>query len=184
MSAPALRPRDTLRLFFALWPDDAARAALGDLVSSLRVQCGGRPVPESKLHVTLLFLGNVQAGLVADLRRMAGRVTAPPATLVLDHVEYWRRNRLLCVSATHCPPALVDLVAGLVQGARRLNLPVDERPYVPHVTLLRNAVRRMKQHTFQSITWRVDEFVLLRSAAGRAPAAYETIDRWPLAPAG
>jgi RNA 2',3'-cyclic 3'-phosphodiesterase len=173
-------PRDTLRLFFALWPDDAARAALADLARSLHGQCGGRPVPDSKLHLTLLFLGSVRAGFVADLRHMAGRIDVSPDTLVLDRIEYWRRNQLVCLSAARCPPALSVLVGELAQGSRSLNLPVEERPYVPHITLLRRAPRRVAARDFEPVVWRIAEFALVQSTLDRDAAAYEVIDRWPL----
>ena len=41
------------RLFYALWPDAAARAALAAWQASL----GGAPTRPDKLHLTLAFLG-------------------------------------------------------------------------------------------------------------------------------
>ena len=172
--------RDTLRLFFALWPDAATRAVLASLVHSLRAQGGGRPVPENKLHLTLLFHGQVQPRFVADLRDMASRISVPPDTLILDRVDYWRRNQLVCLEATRCPPALSALVDQLVQGSRNLSLPIEERPYVPHITLLRRASRRVELHDFAPVAWPISEFVLVHSVAGRDAASYDVIDRWQM----
>jgi 2'-5' RNA ligase len=174
------RPPDALRLFFALWPDAAARSALADLVHSLHGQCGGRPVPEQKLHLTLLFLGSVRAELVADLRHMASRISVPPDTLILDRVEYWRRNELVCLGATCCPPGLPVLVAQLAAGARSLNLPIEERSYVPHITLLRRAPRGADARNFKPVVWPIAEFALVQSAPERGASAYAVIGRWPV----
>ena len=172
--------RDTLRLFFALWPDAATRAALADLARSLLGQGGGRPVPEDKLHLTLMFHGRVRPRLVADLRDMAGRISLPPDILVLDRVEYWRRNQLVCLGASRCPPALSALVDRLAQGSRGLGLPIEERPYVPHITLLRRASRRVEMRDFEPLAWPIAEFVLVRSTPGRDAAAYDVIDQWQM----
>jgi 2'-5' RNA ligase len=172
--------RDTLRLFFALWPDAATRAALASRIHALRAQGGGRPVPDDKLHLTLLFHGRVRPQLVPVLRDMASRISVPPDTLVLDRVDYWRRNQLVCLEATRCPPALSALVDQLVQGSRNLSLPIEERPYVPHITLLRRASRRVELHDFAPVSWSITEFVLVHSVAGRDAATYDVIDRWQM----
>jgi len=72
-------------------------------------------------------------------------------------------------------------VAQLAAAARSLDLPVEERAYVPHITLLRSAPRGAEAHNFQPIDWRIAEFVLVQSALGRGAAAYDVIGRWPIA---
>ncbi len=48
------------RLFYALWPDDAARAQLAQAAAALNVHDGQR-VRDENLHLTLVFLGAVDA---------------------------------------------------------------------------------------------------------------------------
>ena len=43
-----------MRLFFALWPDDAVRAELARWSRELHALCGGRTTRPENLHVTLL----------------------------------------------------------------------------------------------------------------------------------
>ena len=179
MTGVTPRGHDTPRLFFALWPDEAARAALAGLVRSLHRQCGGRPVPEHKLHLTLLFLGSVRTELVAGLRHFASEVKVPADTLLLDRLEHWRRQELVCLGASRCPASLSLLAARLARSVRGLDLRVEERPYVPHITLLRRAPRRPEVCDVEPISWRIAGFVLVRSAPGR-DVAYEVIDQWPL----
>ena len=47
---------ETLRLFFALWPDDPTRSALAQLQTPIR----GRITPYEHLHLTLAFLGSAR----------------------------------------------------------------------------------------------------------------------------
>ena len=51
----------SVRVFFALWPDDAERAALAAWQLPLHKLCSGRIIRADTLHNTLVFLGNVEA---------------------------------------------------------------------------------------------------------------------------
>uniref|UniRef100_UPI002FDC87E7 2'-5' RNA ligase family protein n=1 Tax=Pelomicrobium sp. TaxID=2815319 RepID=UPI002FDC87E7 len=79
---PAPIPRD--RLFFALWPDEALERRLVRLVDRVVLACGGRGVPAGKLHLTLVFLGDVERERVAPLRALAASVDGPQVELTLD----------------------------------------------------------------------------------------------------
>ncbi|MDH5265059.1 MAG: RNA 2',3'-cyclic phosphodiesterase, partial [Betaproteobacteria bacterium] len=65
------------RLFFALWPDAAARAALADLARATANRYGGRAVPAANLHLTLVFLGEVDPARIAALRRAVDGLASP-----------------------------------------------------------------------------------------------------------
>ena len=52
------------RLFFALWPDEPARGRLAPLAAEVAAQASGKPVPIAKLHLTLAFLGEVDAARI------------------------------------------------------------------------------------------------------------------------
>ena len=47
------------RLFFALWPDAPAAAALYRVAAESREACGGRLMRPETLHLTLAYLGRV-----------------------------------------------------------------------------------------------------------------------------
>ena len=175
------RRGDLVRLFFALWPDDATRAALAGLSRSLHERCGGRKVPEANLHLTLVFLGNAQADLVPALREMAVAVQAATIDLVLDTVGYWNHNRIVWVGAKACPAELRDLVAHIDSGVRSLGFRTETREYVPHMTLLRRARCGPGEFAFGEVAWRATDFALIQSAPRPDGVAYEVIARWPLA---
>lgn len=48
-----------IRLFFALWPNDAERAALAAWQPPLLELCGGKAMRADTLYATLVFLGEV-----------------------------------------------------------------------------------------------------------------------------
>ena len=54
-------PPDRHRVFFALWPDDATRAAISRATREAVRLSGGRPIAKERLHVTVAFLGELTA---------------------------------------------------------------------------------------------------------------------------
>ncbi|HEX4240645.1 MAG TPA: 2'-5' RNA ligase family protein [Steroidobacteraceae bacterium] len=74
-----------MRVFFALWPDDAVREQLAPCAAALRLSSGARLVPARNYHVTVAFIGEVTAGEldalreVGALQRAAARCVSRPA---------------------------------------------------------------------------------------------------------
>lgn len=171
---------DTARLFFALWPDQDARAALAQLAQSLHVECGGRSMLAEKIHLTLAFLGNVPSARIAELHALATTVAAPCFDLEIDTLTYWRHNRIVWVGTRECPAALRDLVAQLARALRTAGFRCEEREYAPHVTLLRGARRAPAMRAVDGIVWRTGEFTLVQALRHDSAVVYETVGRWPL----
>ena len=57
----------TVRLFFALWPSPPLAASLAGWAQQARLTCGGRAMRTETLHLTLAFLGPVDAALADEL---------------------------------------------------------------------------------------------------------------------
>lgn len=173
------RPDGTARVFFALWPDAAPRAALGRLARDLQGQCGGRAMLTRNIHLTLVFLGNVAAARLPELYLLAETVAAPRFDLVIGAAGYWRHNRIVWTGPGQCPDALQALVAAL-EGALKANgFRFDERPYVPHITLLRDARRAPTTQAVGDIRWPVADFALVQSLRRDNATVYEVLRRWP-----
>ncbi len=174
---------DTARLFFALWPDEGARAALAGLAESLHQECGGRLMLEGNIHLTLAFLGNIPSGRIAQLHALAAAVAAPCFDLKIDTLTYWRHNRIVWAGTQVCPSALRDLVAQLARALRTAGFRCEEREYAPHITLLRDARRAPATRAVDGIAWRAGEFTLVQSLRRNGAVVYEAVGRWPLSAA-
>ena len=170
---------DTLRLFFALWPDDATRDALYHTGKWLHKHWGGRLMRRDTLHITLAFLGSTPAEQLDVLVACADSVQSQAFELVLDQAGYWRHNRIGWLGANEVPPRHFDLVGALNTALQTAGFPVDARPHVPHVTLLRNTAGG-EIPACEPVRWPVSEFVLLKSVTESEGAHYEMIRRWPL----
>jgi RNA 2',3'-cyclic 3'-phosphodiesterase len=167
-----------LRLFFALWPDDAAAGALERLAVALQSRAGGRAVPREKIHITLAFLGQVAADRADDLVQAAGSVDEAAFELVLDKTGAFRRARVAWAGASDPPAALIAAQSRLQEGLLARGFALEERPFAPHVTLVRKTERALRAEPVEPIAWRVDEMTLVRSDTGAG--TYTVMARWPL----
>jgi 2'-5' RNA ligase len=171
---------DSLRLFFALWPDDATRDALYRAGKWLHKHWGGRLMRADTLHITLAFLGSTPAEKLDALIACADTVQTDAFELILDQAGYWRHNRIGWLGATETPPPHLELVGALNAALQAAGFPVDVRPHVPHVTLLRKSVGG-EVPPCEPVHWPVSDFVLVASRTEAEGAHYEVIRRWPLA---
>jgi 2'-5' RNA ligase len=167
-----------VRLFFALWPGEEVRARLARWSRELRASCGGRPVPAQRLHMTLAFLGSLEAERIAEAERAASEVVARAMSLVLDQPGYWKHNRIVWAGASAPPPALEGLVLELRGALARSRIAFDPKPFAAHVTLLRDARKPRAMPVLEPIRWEVEGFALLRS---QLEGGYEILSSWKAA---
>ena len=168
------------RVFFALWPDDEVRAALADVAARAHAQCGGRVTASAKIHLTLFFVGTIERERIAELEACAKEVAAAPFELELDVLGHWRHNRIVWAGTRQTPAALAALVDTLTRSLARAGYRGEDRPYAPHVTLVRDARRAPDGLALDVPRWRAADFALVESAAGGS--RYDVLARWPLIP--
>jgi 2'-5' RNA ligase len=171
---------DTARLFFAVWPAPEVQRALGEIARGARSECGGRAIPAENIHLTLVFLGNLPRERLAALETLGPAVRGRRFDLTVDRLEYWRHNRILWAGTSACPEALQALVSSLQEAVAGSEFRFDQRPYVPHVTLLRNARRAPANERCPAVAWPVDGFALVESAPRERGRAYQVLRSWPL----
>jgi 2'-5' RNA ligase len=150
------------RLFFALRPDAGVRDQLAQLQDAFR-QRGARLHEADNLHLTLAFLGMVDEGRCEQVCRVASSLEGQGFTLEIDTIGYWRRPRILWCAPSRVPQALNLLVEQLWSGLVDCGFEAEQRPYRPHVTLLRKAVAVDRQKLAVPITWTAAHFELMWS---------------------
>ncbi len=176
------RPRRK-RLFFALWPDGETRARMARLARRLPRR-RGRPVPPENLHVTLAFIGPVDAQTARCLEAAAARVPVAPFDLTLDTIGGFRKARVVWLGASRVPAALLRLVAALNEALGDCGHTPDPRPFTPHVTLFRDAEPTGEQGDIaRPVVWPVRDFALVESVTAPKGAVYRVLKRFP-APSG
>ena len=161
MATPRAGPKP-LRLFFALWPGDDARRELGRWARSLHELCTGRRVPTEKLHITLAFIGQIDAGRFDDIVAAARSVQPQRFTLRMDRPGYWTHNHIAWLGSSEVPPELAGMVGDLRAVLAQAGVPFDPKAFAPHVTLVREArPPREELPTLLPVEWPVNGFTLI-----------------------
>ena len=169
----------SLRLFFALWPNDAERAALSAWQSPLHRVCGGSVMRADTLHATLVFLGEVAEHRLEALNLAAQETEFRDFELTLTTAHYWGHNHILYAAPESAPQPLFDLVSGLERNLRRHRFHFDLRPYKPHVTLLRHAKWNDTDLPRMPIVhWQISDFALVHSISDAEGVRYEVLGRF------
>jgi RNA 2',3'-cyclic 3'-phosphodiesterase len=171
------------RWFFALWPDEAVRAALAARLQAL-VPSGARATHPNDLHLTLAFLGPLSPEMLTCVALAADRVRAAPFDLDIDQVGYFARARVLWCGPSASPEPLPALVADLQEQLSTCGLAADRRPYRAHVTLARRVAAGSPTPAASAwptpVRWSARELVLAAGYGGSAPR-YRIRRRWTLA---
>jgi 2'-5' RNA ligase len=171
---------DKARVFFALWPSEAAAMDLHRVARAARAAGGGRAMRRETLHLTLAFLGDVARERIPDLAAIAAAVHAAAFTLRLDQVGYWRHNHILWAGCAAPDAGLLALAEELRSGLQQAGFLLAPAGFTPHVTLVRNAAALAEPMQLESIEWPVTEFLLMESHPSSAGADYQPLARWPL----
>jgi 2'-5' RNA ligase len=167
---------ERIRLFCALDLPDDARAELADWASaSLR---RGRLVPPENLHVTVAFLGHRPAGdvpgIAAALRACAA--AARPAELrPLRYRETRSVGMIVLEDVGSAATAFANDLHGRLEelGAYRR----EERPWLPHVTVLRRPERGGDRPTLANMcSIHVVRSALYRSSLAAGGARYDALE--------
>ncbi len=164
------------RLFFALWPDESTRQKCRKIVRSLHGH--GRPVAVTNLHATLVFLGNVNEAQQTAMTEAAAQIVVPPMMLAFNRLAFWKRPAVVCLITEQVDLSLLCLVDQLTAAALKNGIVVDQRPYRPHVTLLRKS-KALPELEIKPIDWPVDSFCLVESCSTPNGVEYGVIARWP-----
>jgi 2'-5' RNA ligase len=167
----------TARLFVALWLDAGVRAQLAAWHDRWRWPPAARPVAAENLHATLHFIGSFPRERIGELSGSLAAVRAKAPTLQPRGMELWRGG--IAVLTLQPEPRLLALHERVGAALATLDVPLDARPFTPHVTLARKAGRALAPSELPAVAWRATGFALVESVgASRAP--YEIRETWRL----
>ncbi len=169
----------TRRLFFALWPDEDARAAIAALAAE-QIHRQAKRVTADNLHITLAFPGAVTARVQACLEAASGSLTGAPFELSIDRLGYWPGPRIIWAGSSQTPPELWSLATSLREVMAACGLEPENRPYQVHITLARKATRALTVTRVAPIPWSVRQFCLVESVNEAAGVRYRVLRTWTL----
>lgn len=136
----------TKRLFAGItFSDEAADALVANQASLAAHLQTGRMSARENLHLTLAFLGDVDADVERRVREAVSltALAGHPMELALGKLGFFDHHGRLVIWRGLTPGKgfddLVALQARLVRELASRGIALDARPYRPHVTLVRNA---------------------------------------------
>jgi len=136
-------------------------------------RCGGRVVRAENIHLTLAFLGDVEA-------RPAVAIQGDRHSLPIEQARYWTHNQIIWVGPQEIPAFLLSVVETLKKELVSKGLKTEKRPFAAHITLIRKARDPGQLPPLPAVDWPVREVVLVQSVPGGQGPRYEPVERFPL----
>ena len=127
------------------------------------------------------MLGQVADDRLDALCQLGQSVASQHGTLkiTLDSLGLFHHAQVAWIGPSQPPAALLALEAALRIGVTRLALPLEARPYRPHVSLYRKA-RSLPPHDAPPITLQARELHLYESSSTPEGVRYIKLTSWPL----
>jgi 2'-5' RNA ligase len=165
-----------------------------DVAQSLAMLRGGLPgarwIDAENYHLTLRFIGDIDAALAQEVAWLLGQVRRPALELRFDALSAFGGHRPRAVVATLAQtPALMELQAEHERLMQRIGLEPEGRKYTPHVTLARlrdTSSRQVADYLatrafLAPLSFRVSRFVLFSARASVGGGPYVVEAAYPLA---
>ncbi len=162
---------EPIRTFIAIELDDAAKRALGEAQTRLKRERAARLVrwvAPDNIHLTLKFLGNVEAGRLPALQNAVADACAgfSPFTLSLRELGAFpnlSRPNVVWVGLQGEVEIAARLAEKIDAACAALGFPREPRPFAPHLTL-----GRVKKDARADDQRFVGEMIANAQANGRA----------------
>jgi len=176
-----------MRLFVAVPLPEDVRQRLADVGTGLR---GARWVDVDHMHITLRFIGEVDAGVAEDIHHALDRIRAPAFAITVNGLGCFgngRRVRTLWAGIER-QDRLLHLREKVESAVVRTGLEPERRKFKAHVTLARfkdgapGPVGAFieAQNDLRAGPVDVDSFTLFESRLGSAGPHYEALAQYPL----
>lgn len=123
------------RLFTGLELPDAVAGQLALLRGGV---AGARWLEPEDYHITLRFIGDIDARAARDIDETLADIRRPKAPIRFECLSWFGGDKPRAIVARVKPePALMDLQTEQERRLRRIGVEPETRKYTPHVTLAR-----------------------------------------------
>lgn len=170
-------PRDTRSLFYVLSPDAGIARALHEQAFR-RAPKGARVMEADSLHLTLAFIGNVDAAQLPVIEAVGDAVQWPRLELTLDDIGVWPHNKKLYAAPTRPPAALATLATALTEGLRAAGVTLQRPGFNPHLTLVRECSSSRTSEAAPPLAWSVTGGHLIETNHSGVGPQFNVLRHW------
>jgi 2'-5' RNA ligase len=188
------------RIFFAVELPEALKARVGEHIKRLRdafPHVHASWEKSEKIHITLKFIGEVEASRVEELSRAAERAaaTVEPFELTITAPGAFPPHgppRVLWLGIKDDSGRLALLHRALEDECAAASFPREPRPFKPHLTVARirqpQGARELaaahRETSFEPQTFNVSELAVMRSELGPGGSRYTHLSQHQLGRGG
>ncbi len=180
-----------MRLFTGLGIPYEVRRNLELLLAHLKPMADIRWSPPENLHITTKFIGHWDAERLEEVKAALSTVKAEsPIRISISGLGWFPNSRSPRVfwAGVEAPPALAELAEKTEQALAEIGVPVEKRPFSPHLTLaripspgqlqqLKQAVANLPSADFGTFT--ADRFILYESKLSPQGSRYSALAQFP-----
>lgn len=175
------------RLFFALLPGKKEKNDIIQFRKSFKIHEGVKIVEDSKLHITLFFLGEVYENLIPEIIDNMQTIKLKTFTINLDYTGYFSNKRVFWLGCNIIPKQLLQLIDSIAFNLEKIPelelqyLINKKNKYTPHVTLFKRAALgdiQICDNINPAIQWQVNNFYLIRSKNLNNALQYEIVEKF------
>lgn len=140
-------------------------------------------VPIANYHVTLAFIGGLQAAhyeaLCEQCDQVIANVVSPCHEVIsIDQTGYWPKPQILWIGPKEWPKAITKLHTELLQMLALFGVRKDKKVFQPHITLARKSVLPVKPMIEPYFEIAAQQVVLYESIQTRAGVCYQERESW------
>ncbi len=175
-----------MRLFTAIDIAADVRERLRLFVAGLKPLAKITWSPVDNLHITTKFIGEWPEARLAEVKSALSAAKADPMEIAIRSTGWFPNDRRPRVfwAGVEAPESLAQLAHRTEAALATIGVPVEDRPYSPHLTLarIRESVNlgplraALEKAPMDFGSFRATEFFLYLSAAGK----YTKLERFPL----
>lgn len=170
------------RLFFSLiFSPRQQQQLLPYQRQALNLCPAAKAVDSDNLHLTLFFLGQVDATQQQRLIRAARQINLAPFSLTLDTLSCFTKPKILYLAPSQLPDALLLLQQQVAECCKAEGFSDIHDIYRPHITLARQAVADAAlAQPVTPLNLHISQFALYQSAQRDGRLQYQPLHNFML----
>ncbi len=178
------------RLFVAIPLPQPVRDELARIQNKLKQSdlCEGRYTNAAQAHLTLVFVGPVDAEEVDPIKQALATVSFPALATELGSIDVFKKRGEVRIIYLDIICQELATLANLVADTLSPWVAPEERPFVSHTTIMRvkkvqdteKLISLIKGISVEPHEFSIDSFVLMESELGPEGPIYHELERYAL----